>query len=162
MTSCGRRRMPKLLTIPNRTLRLESKPIEKITSKVKAIAETLIEMMGETYNGLMAIGIAAPQIGKLVRMFVYRPNPYSDAPDYVVVINPELVYAKGKVILNESCLSIPGRVFKVQRHKIVKLSGLNLDGEQRTFKGRGLTAQELEHELNHLDGILIDEIGRTD
>ena len=154
--------MQKLLTVPNKTLRLESKPIEKITPKVKAIAETLIEMMGEEYHGLMAIGITAPQIGKLVRMFVYRPNPFSDAPNFVVVINPELVYTKGKVILNESCLSIPGKVFSVQRHKIVKLKGLNLDGEVRTFKGRGLTAQELEHELNHLDGILIDEIGRTD
>ena len=154
--------MAKLLTVPNRTLRLKSKPIEKIGAKVKAIAETLIEMMGETYNGLMAMGIAAPQIGKLIRMFVYRPNPFTDAPDCVVVINPELVYAKGKVILNEGCLSLPGQIFKVQRHKIVKLSGLNLDGEQRTFKGRGVTAQQLEHELNHLDGILIDEIGRTD
>ena len=154
--------MSKLLTVPNRTLRLESKPIKKIGAKVKAIAETLIEMMGEEYHGLIPIGIAAPQIGKLVRMFVYRPNPFSDAPDCVVVINPELVYTKGKVILNESCLSIPGKVFSVQRHKIVKLKGLNLDGEQRTFKGRGLTAQELEHELNHLDGILIDEIGRMD
>ena len=152
--------MTKLLTVPNRTLRMESKPIEKIGAKVKAIAETLREMMAETYNGLIPIGIAAPQIGKLVRMFVYRPNAFSDAPDFVVVINPELIYAKGKVILNESCLSIPGKVFSVQRHKIVKLKGLNLDGEQRTFKGRGITAQELEHELNHLDGILIDEIGK--
>ena len=154
--------MAKLLTVPNKTLRLKSQPVEKIGRKVKAIAETLIEMMGETYNELMPVGIAAPQIGKLVRMFVYRPNLRSDAPDFVVVINPELVYAKSKVILNEGCLSIPGKVFKVQRHKIVKLSGLNLDGELRTFKGRGATAQQLEHELNHLDGILIDEIGRTD
>jgi len=152
--------MPKILIVPNRTLRQKSKPIEKIDSGVKAIAETLMDMMCEKQHGLVPIGIAAPQIGKLVRMFAYRANPYSDTPDCTVVINPELSHAKGKVILNESCLSIPGKVFSVQRHKIVKLKGLNLDGEQRTFKGRGLTAQQLEHELNHLDGILIDTVGR--
>ncbi|MBA7706456.1 Peptide deformylase [subsurface metagenome] len=76
-----------------------------------------------------------------------------------MVINPELVYAKGKYIVQESCLSIPGKEFTVRRAKIVKIRGLTLDNVMRTFRGRDLLAQVFQHELNHIDGILIDQIG---
>jgi len=108
-----------------------------------------------------AAAIAAPQIGCKVRMFVYKSNPLAVDSPVMVVINPELVHAKEKCIVEENCLSIPGKFFFVERYKMVKLKGLTLDGEVRIFKGTGMVAQILEHELDHLDGILIDKKGRT-
>ena len=76
-----------------------------------------------------------------------------------MVINPELVYAKGNALVYESCLSIPGKEFRLRRAKIVKIRGLTLDNVMRSFRGRNLLAQVFQHELNHLDGTLIDQIG---
>ncbi len=73
-------------------------------------------------------------------------------------IEPILVYAKGSHLVPESCLSIPGKAFTLRRARIVKIRGLTLDNVQRSFRAHGLLAQVFQHELNHLDGILIDQI----
>lgn len=152
--------MRQILTAKNPILREKSKSIKKITSEVKAIAEEMLEMLGMKHYGEVPLAIAAPQVGELIRMFVYRRSSYSAVPDDVlVVINPELVYTKGNIILKETCLSLPGKEFWIKRHNIVKLRGLDLNEKQCSFKGRGLIAQVLEHEIDHLDGILIDKIG---
>ena len=75
------------------------------------------------------------------------------------MINPTLVYAKGFHIVRELCLSLPGKIFTLRRHKIVKIRGVTLDGVERSFRGRDVLAQIFEHEIGHLDGILIDQIG---
>ncbi|MCK5235880.1 MAG: peptide deformylase [Deltaproteobacteria bacterium] len=151
--------MRTILKVPNPILRQKSKPIKEIGAEVKAIAADLIALLNVKREGTITCGLAAPQVGELIRMFVYRPNPHSDIPDSRVVINPEIIYAKGKLTGHETCLSVPGPGYRIKRHKIVKLRGLDLNGEQRTFKGRDLIAQVLEHERDHLDGILIDKIG---
>ena len=152
--------MRQILTFPNPILLKKSKPVKRIDSKIKSIVEEMIEMLGVKHHGEVPLAIAAPQIGELIRMFVYRKNPYSSLPAAnVVVINPELVYAKGDVTLFEPCLSLPGKRFLVKRHKIVKLRGLGLNGALRSFKGRDIIAQLLDHELDHLDGILINKSG---
>lgn len=131
-------------------------PIESIDSGIRALAKELCELLDVEHQGLIFVGVSAPQVGELVQMFAYRANPYSRVPSTQVIINPELVYAKGAVLLTETCLSVPGREVIIERHKLVKIRGLTLDGELRSFKGSGLIAQVFEHELNHLDGILID------
>lgn len=109
------------------------------------------------HRDLVILSISAPQIGVSLRMFVYRQSPYTTTQSTLTVINPEIVYGKGDVTLRETCLSIPGKLFLLKRHKLVKIRGLGLDGNLHSYKGVGLIAQVLEHELNHLDGILIDE-----
>lgn len=152
--------MREILTIPNAILRQECQPVKEIDSEALALAKELGELMGVKHGGFVAVGITAPQIGVSLRMFVYRQNPYTTALSTVTVINPEIVYVKGDVTLREACFSIPGKLFLVKRHKLVKIKGLGLDGKYHSYKGNGLIAQTLLHEINHLDGILIDEIGK--
>lgn len=152
--------MRELVKLPDQVLRQKSAPIKNIDSKIKALAEELIELMSVNHHGQIAVGIAAPQMGELVRMFAYRANPYSEVPATIVVVNPELIYAKGFHLVTESCLSIPGKSFTLRRAKIAKIRGLTLDGVERSFRGRDLVAQIFQHEIDHLNGVLIDEIGK--
>lgn len=150
-----------VITIPNELLNNKCRTITKITPKVKAFAEELSEFLEEHKDdSLTPIGLSANQLGESIRMFAFRSNPSFVADDIQVIINPILVYAKGQHLVNENCLSIPNKTFTLQRHKLVKIRGLTLDGKERSFRGSGLLAQTFEHELNHLDGILIDKIGR--
>ncbi|GAI94348.1 unnamed protein product, partial [marine sediment metagenome] len=90
----------------------------------------------------------------------FSRNPESpEGMQVQVLINPEVVYLKGHQIVHESCLSIPGRTFALRRAKLAKIRGLTLDGTMRSFRGRDILAQVFQHELNHLDGILIDTLG---
>lgn len=151
--------MRELLTVPNPILRRKCIPVEVVDSEVRRLAKELRELMGVKHRGLILIGVTAPQVGVPIRLFVYRVNPYSDVPDIRTVINPEVVYAKDKAKLEETCLSIPGKKYLVDRYRLVKIRGMGLDGRYHSFKGRGLVAQTFQHEINHLDGVLIDSIG---
>lgn len=153
--------MRELLTLPHGILRKKSKPVKRIDSEVKALANEMVQFMQlHRVDKLRPIGLSAPQLGELVRVIAFRRNPLSiDEDDIEVVINPELVYHKGGYLVSESCLSIPGKEFRLRRAKIVKIRGLTLDNLMRSFRGRNLLAQVFQHELNHLDGTLIDRIG---
>jgi len=154
----------KLVTVPSELLRKKSKPVKEIDSKIKSLAQEMIDFL-DAHGGddLRPIGLAAPQLGELVRVIAFRRTPQlTDKADIMVLINPELVYAKDNHVVTESCLSIPGKVFTLRRAKIVKIRGLNLDGVQRTFRGHDLLAHVFQHELNHLNGVLIDQLGKED
>ena len=153
--------MRELLTLPNQLLRQKSKPVKRIDSKIKALANEMIQFMQlHQADNMKPISLSACQLGELVRVIAFRRNPVSvDEDDIQVVINPELVYAKSFHLVTESCLSIPGKQFTLRRHKLVKIRGLTLDNVVRSFRGRDLLAQVFQHEFNHLDGILIDQIG---
>ena len=153
--------MKKYFTIGvvGKSLKENEKRVAIHPEHIERIPKELRELMGVKHRGLVALGIAAPQIGTSLRMFVYRNNPYSSTPSTLTIINPQLIYIKGDITLKETCLSIPDKEFLVKRHKLVKIKGLGLDGKYHSYKGNGLIAQILLHEINHLDGILIDEIG---
>jgi len=152
-----------LVKLPNQLLRQKSKPVKKIDSEIEALAKEMVQFI-QLYqeDNLRALSVTASQLGELVRVIAFRRNPMSFGEDDIqVVINPELVYQKGTYLAGESCLSIPGRKFTVRRSKLVKIRGLTLDNEVRSFRGRGLLAQSLQHEIDHLDGVLIDRIGKS-
>ncbi len=151
--------MRTILTVPNAVLRQRCEPIGEIDAKVEALAKELCGLLSVEHGGLIYVSVSASQVGELLRMFAYRTNPYSREDSVQVVINPELVYSKGTATGSETCLSLPEKEYIVTRHKLVKIRGLTLDGTYRSFKGRGRIAQVFEHELNHLDGILIDRVG---
>ena len=151
----------KLVTVPSELLRKKSKPVKEINSGIKSLAQEMIDFL-DAHRGddLSPIGLAAPQLGELVRVIAFRGNSLlTDKADIMVLINPELVYTKNLHIVREGCLSIPGKTFTLRRAKIVKIRGLNLDGAQRSFRGRDLLAQVFLHELDHLNGVLIDQLG---
>ncbi len=76
------------------------------------------------------------------------------------IVNPQAVYIKKMHVVTETCLSLPEEVFRLRRGKIVKIRGMLLDGTPRTFKGHDIVAQMFQHELDHLDGILLDEASK--
>lgn len=153
--------MKELITLPNPLLRQKLEPVKRIDSKIKALANEMVQFMQlHRADNIRPISLSACQLGELVRIIVFRRNSVSmDEEDIQVLINPTLVYAKGYHPVIESCLSMPGKTFRLRRHKLVKIRGLTLDGAERSFRGRDLLAQAFEHELNHLDGILIDQLG---
>ena len=154
--------MKQVITIPNELLRQKCEKVTEITPEIKSFAKELTEFLeAHKDDSPSPISISAPQLGGNIRMFAFRNNPlvYNEG-DIQVVMNPEMVYAKGFHLTRESCLSIPGKTFTLQRHKLVKIRGLMLDGSIRSFRGRDILAQVFEHELNHLDGILLDVVGR--
>ena len=153
--------MRELVKLPDPVLRQKSKPVKEIGSEIKSFAQEMIDFL-DAHRGddLKPIGLAAPQLGELVRVIAFRRNPQlTDKADIMVLVNPVLVYSKSFYLVRESCLSIPGKEFTLRRAKIVKIRGLNLDGAQRSFRGRDLLAEVFQHEIDHLNGVLIDQLG---
>ena len=152
--------MRELVKLPSQALRQKSARVKTVDSKIKTLAKEMVDFMRTRQTDTFRpIGLSAPQLGELVRVIAFNRNPMSLEEEIQVLVNPELVYQKGKQVVRESCLSIPDKEFTLHRSKIVKIRGLTLDGVERSFRGRDLLAQVFQHELNHLDGILIDQLG---
>jgi peptide deformylase len=124
---------------------------------VEAIApdiETLIDDMIETMYAAPGIGLAAPQVGVGLRIFVLDISMGRDPGALHVMINPEFVERDGMQLEEEGCLSVPGFVATVARPKRVVVRGLNRQGEDHTIEGTGLLARAIQHEVDHLNGCL--------
>ncbi len=152
----------KLHTVPDEVLRAPCKPVKNITDKVKSVAEELKDyMIAHREDEIAPVSMAAPQLGVAISVIAFYPNAsYRVREGIEILINPELVSSSKFVVFRESCLSVPGKAFGVKRAKRVKVKGLNLDGKMKSYKAAELFAQILQHEIDHLDGKLIDEIGR--
>ena len=156
--------MRELLTTsndPEGILRTVCKPVEDVNSEIISLAQDLIDyLLDHREDEVVPVSLAAPQLGSLVRVIAFYPNPaFKNRLAIQVLINPTLVKASKFGILNESCLGIPGKTFRVKRAKRVKVKGIGIDGRPKTIRGEGLLAQMLQHEIDHLDGVLIDKSG---
>lgn len=98
------------------------------------------------------IGLAAPQVGVQKRFFVYD---YDDNPG--VLINPTITEADGEWVYEEGCLSVPGMSFEIVRPKTILVSGVDLDGNEVTLEADELFSRLIQHEIDHLDGVLLLE-----
>jgi len=146
--------MRELLVVENRLLRKKSKPVKTIDGVVREVAEFLEHQMTLQHGGRGASGFAAVQFGEPIRVIIFQWDTMTTR----VLINPEIVSEKGSVTKLEECFSIPEHAFIVTRPKMVKCRGLNLNGQSVTIKGHDKMARLLKHEVDHLDGILIDKI----
>lgn len=150
-----------ILPSGSKMLHTKCKAVKEITPAVKAFARVLeIYLVEHWHDSPHPVAISAPQLGKSVRMFSYVTNAAMDEIEIHTVVNPELVYEKKLRFVTETCLSIPGRSFKLKRGKIVKIRAGLLNGLTRTFKSHDIIAQMFLHELDHLNGITIDTIGQ--
>jgi peptide deformylase len=133
-------------------LRAEAAEITEIDGRVARLAHDMLETMYEAPG----LGLAAPQIGVGKRLFVYDLDPEERADPHVLV-NPRIVESDGEWTYQEGCLSIPGLSFEITRPKVVHLVGLDLDGNEVSIEADELTARLFQHELDHLDGVLMTE-----
>jgi len=111
---------------------------------------TLAESMYETMYEALGMGLAAPQIGVQRRIFTYDVG---EGPH--TIINPEIVESSGEWVFNEGCLSVPGLHFDIVRPKLVTLRGLGLDGNEIEIEADEKLARVFQHEIDHLDGVLL-------
>lgn len=157
--------MRKLVTVKNDRsgiLRKPCKPVNRITVKVASIAQDLTDYIYDHREDELApISMAAPQLGEPLRVIAFYPNAsYREMDGIEVLINPEITKERKFILLTETCLSIGGKKFLVRRASAIKVRGLNLNGRHVSYKAASLFAQAIQHEINHLDGVLIDKIGK--
>lgn len=127
-----------------------ARPVDDITPAI----ETLIDDMIETMYAAPGIGLAAPQVGESLRIFVIDLSLGKDPTALHIMINPEFVEREGMQLEEEGCLSLPGFTATVARPKRAVVKGLNRQGEPHTIEGTGLLARALQHEMDHLNACL--------
>ena len=136
----------KVLHLGEETLREVSKPVEKIDENIKS----LIDEMFVTVKKENGIGLAAPQVGENIRLFIVFINEQK-----YVFINPEIIETSQEMcLMEEGCLSIPKIYDDVMRPSAVKVQFLNIDGKIKTIEASGLLARVIQHENDHLNGVL--------
>ena len=138
--------------LPDPVLRQKAKRIRAIDAALQRLIDDMIETM-HAENG---VGLAANQVGVLQRVAVIQ---LPDDEQATVLINPEIIRRKGEVQVHEGCLSIPGYRGDIKRSVTVRVKALDRNGKSFRIKGQDLLAEALEHETDHLNGILyIDHI----
>jgi peptide deformylase len=139
-----------LLRYGDPTLHEPSTPVEAITPEI----DSLIIDMIQTMYAAPGIGLAAPQVGVPLRLFVVDISLGRDPSGLIVMINPEFVERDGMQLEEEGCLSVPGFNATVVRPERAVVKGLDRDGNPRQVEGVGLLARAFQHEIDHLDGTL--------
>lgn len=131
-------------------LRKKSKTVEVVDDRIRELVKDMIDTMYEADG----VGLAAPQIGILKRIFVV--DVYDDT-GVKVLINPEFIEMTGEQDEIEGCLSVPGVAGKVKRPEFVKIKGLDENGDEVVYEGDELLARAFCHEYDHLDGVLFTD-----
>jgi peptide deformylase len=139
-----------ILRLGDSILSEPTRAVEKITPELN----TLIDDMIETMYAAPGIGLAAPQVGVSLKLFVIDLSMGKDPTALKVMMNPEFVERDGMQLEEEGCLSVPGFTATVVRPKRVVVKGLNRDLEEDTIEGTGLMARALQHEVDHLNSCL--------
>jgi peptide deformylase len=146
-----------ICTYPEEILRQPAEPITEIDEEIVR----LVDQMTETMYSAPGIGLAATQVGVAKRLLVADIAPRSPESELVALINPEIIAAEGEVIFEEGCLSVPDYQAEVKRYEKISVRGFNLQGEEVEIEAEGLLAIVLQHEIDHLNGILfIDRLSK--
>jgi peptide deformylase len=148
-----------IVQYPHPTLRHVSKPLARVDTKLRAMVREMFELMYAA-NG---VGLAANQVDLPYRLFVInlKSDPAEKEEEHVFV-NPVLSGRKGMIEAEEGCLSLPSVYGQVKRPERVVLNAFNLEGEELTLELEGLFARAVQHEVDHLDGVLfIDRLSPT-
>ena len=142
-------------TLPDPVLRRKAKRVTTIDGSI----QQLIDDMIDTLRAVHGAGLAAPQVGVSLRIAVIG----IPEKEVITLINPEIVRREGVRVVEEGCLSYPGYYGEIKRSEVVKVKAQNRQGKQFRLKGEELLAQALEHETDHLNGILyIDHVESPD
>lgn len=141
---------------PDPILRQKCLPVEKVDGTI----DKLIDDMAETMYEAPGVGLAANQVGSLLRIIVADAQRPDDEHGLIVLLNPEVVSGQGQTICEEGCLSVPDYYSKVKRFNEVVVKGLDRKGNPVEINATGFLAVVLQHEIDHLEGrLFIDRIG---
>jgi peptide deformylase len=141
----------KISCLPEAVVRQKAKKVPKVDESIRRLIDDMIETMVQAEG----VGLAAPQIGKSLRVAVLQ----MPEEEPVAIVNPKVVKRIGERQVMEGCLSIPGYQGEVKRSVSVIVKGLDQQGKEIRIKADGLMAQALEHEIDHLNGVLyVDHI----
>jgi peptide deformylase len=132
------------------TLHREAVNVDEITPEIQRLVDDMIETM----YAVPGVGLAAPQVGVPLRLFVVDISVGRDPAQLMIFINPVFVEREGMQLEEEGCLSVPGFMATVARPARVVLRGLDRNGVERLVEGKGLLARAFQHEMDHLDGTL--------
>lgn len=145
-----------ILHYPDPRLREKALPVAEINATI----QQLVDDMAETMYAAPGVGLAATQIGEPHRIFVIDTAGEDEPSDLKVFINPEIVASEGKITWEEGCLSFPTVTEDIDRKARVRVRALNREGKAFELDAEGLLAVAVQHELDHLDGVLmIDHMG---
>lgn len=134
-------------TLPDPVLKQKAKRVRTIDGSIRKLIRDMIETMRSEPG---RVGLAAPQIGIPLRVIVIGIPEEED----IVIINPEIVRRRGERLLDEGCLSVPGYFGQIKRAESVTVKGRDQNGKEIRIKADGLLAQALEHEIDHLNGVI--------
>lgn len=134
-------------------LRQKTEKVLKVSAKIKKLVADMFETMYAYYG----VGLAAPQVGELKRIFILDCTTEETGPmPRMVFINPVIIKKSGAILSKEGCLSFPGVYTDVKRYENITVRYLDLDGKRRevTVEGGGLVCRAIQHEYDHLEGVL--------
>ena len=139
-----------IIIAPDPRLKVTAKPVKNVDESVRRLMDDMLETM---YR-VPGIGLAAPQVGIALRVFVADPSSGRSTSDLRVLVNPEIVEQEGDQREEEGCLSLPGFTARVARSTHLVLRGLDRDGTPVQLEAEGLQARVFQHEVDHLDGTI--------
>jgi len=143
---------------PDPVLRRKAAPVKVFDESL----HQLVDDMVETMYAEPGVGLAAPQIGVSLRLLVTDISVGAKPDALIVLVNPQIVSSAGRVVEEEGCLSVPGIRAEIPRAEFVEIRGWNLAHEEVSLTGHGYLARAFQHEMDHLEGILIwDRMGKV-
>ncbi|HBG47277.1 MAG TPA: peptide deformylase [Deltaproteobacteria bacterium] len=131
--------------------------LKELSSEVREIdagISSFIDRLVATLRSTPGVGLAAPQVGELLRIIAIDVTPKNPGHGLIVLINPVITSSTGIEKVREGCLSVPDYTANIQRAKEVEVKGLDRDGKEVAYSSSGLEAIAFQHEIDHLDGIL--------
>lgn len=140
---------------PDPRLKVQIAPSPEVTDAIRAAAQDLLDTMDACPP--RTVGIAAPQIGAMARITVVdtsRNPKYPGGHGLLVLVNPKIIAFEGEQFFREGCLSLPDYTANIKRRKSITVRALTLDGEEVALDAEGFEAVVLQHEIDHLDGVL--------
>lgn len=146
----------KLCYYGNPVLRKKTVPVTQFDENLKGLVQDMIETMLVSDG----VGLAAPQIGESIRLVIVDPSPDEGGITRLVLINPELTpVGEGTEVAEEGCLSVPGIYARVKRFSRIQVKAQDVDGNPLNFEAEGFTARIIQHETDHINGILfVDKV----
>ena len=145
-----------IITAPDPRLKIKAKPVAEVDAKVRRLMDDMVETM---YHAI-GIGLAAPQVGVAERVLVIDVAREGEKPQPLRIANPEILWRSEELTTaSEGCLSLPEHYAEVERPAAIRLRYLDHENEIREIEAKGLLATCLQHEIDHLDGVLfVDHI----